>query len=139
MTESAAVPNRRERRVYLRHAVKSSAIMCLVHSGSKLPGQILDLSLAGCRIRCDDPSMVGIYTRVEAEFHLQGFPLRLGGVIQVVHDNRTVGIRFLDLSERKLDQLDQLIGELEEVERSAAAARLQVPSGPSPDNPQGLP
>jgi len=137
LTESTAIPDRGERRVRVRHAVNSSAVIWLVHSGSKLHGRILELSLSRCLIRCDDPCMVGIYTRVEADFHLEGFPLRLGGVIQMVQEKRTVEIRFLDVSARKHAQLERLIGELEEVDRAEAAGRLPDPSGPGADDPQG--
>ena len=81
--------------------------------GSTLRGRIVDLSLSGCRIRTEERFRVGIYTRIEAEFYLQGLPFRLGGVIQVIHDGRTVGIRFLDLSERKRQQIADLIVEME--------------------------
>lgn len=137
MTESTVIPNKRERRVQVRHAVNSTAQIFLVHSGTKLSGQILDLSGSGCCVRCDDPCMVGIYTRVETEFRLEGFPLRLGGVIQAVHDPRTVGIRFLDISSRKREQLEQLIAELEEVEQAEAAGRLLEPSGPGANDREG--
>jgi hypothetical protein len=56
---------------------------------------------------------VGIYTRTEIEFRLAGLPFRMGGVIQTVHDRYTVGIRFLDLSARKRQQVEQLIAEFE--------------------------
>ena len=121
------MPGRRERRVQVRHTVNSVAAIRLVHGGLKLSGRILDLSLEGCRIRCDGPFKVGIYTRVETDFQLEGFPLRLGGVIQAIHDLRTVGIRFLDLSARKREQLEQLIREIEEVEQMGS---LPEPSGP---------
>jgi len=42
-------------------------------------------------------------------------PFRLGGVIQAIHDRNTVGIRFLDLSERKRKQVLELIGEIEQL------------------------
>jgi hypothetical protein len=58
---------------------------------------------------------VGIYTRVETEFHLEGLPFRLGGVIQAIHNRNMVGIRFLDLSERKRQQVLDLIDEIEEI------------------------
>lgn len=73
MEQPTATANRHERRVRVRHAVNASAAIFLVHSGSKLSGRVLDLSMSGCRIRCDDPFMLGIYTRVEAEFRLEGF------------------------------------------------------------------
>jgi hypothetical protein len=58
---------------------------------------------------------VGIYTRVETEFRLQGLPFRLGGVTQAIHNRFTVGIRFLDLSERKKQQVLDLIDEIEQM------------------------
>jgi hypothetical protein len=81
----------------------------------------VDLSLGGCRIRTDSRFLVGIYTRVETEFHIDGLPFRLAGVIQAIHDPRQVGIRFLDMSERKSNQLEQLIDELLEMRRSGSA------------------
>jgi hypothetical protein len=60
---------------------------------------------------------VGIYTRVEAEFRLEGMPFRLGGVVQAIHDRRHVGIRFLDMSSRKREQLELLIEDIEDLKR----------------------
>jgi hypothetical protein len=59
---------------------------------------------------------VGIYTRVETEFRLDGLPFRLDGVIQGARDGdaRNVGIRFLEMSSRKQEQVEQLIEELGE-------------------------
>ena len=89
--------------------------------GSVLRGQILDLSLSGCRIRTDVRFPVGIYTRVETEFQLEGLPFRLGGVIQAIHGRNTVGIRFLDLSERKRQQVMELIGEIHQMRAAQSA------------------
>jgi c-di-GMP-binding flagellar brake protein YcgR len=105
----------RDRRGQLRHEVDTSATIHLVNVGSALRGHIVDLSLGGCRIRTDERFPVGIYTRVETEFQLQGLPFRLGGVIQAIHNRFTVGIRFLDLSERKREQVLDLIDEIEEM------------------------
>jgi hypothetical protein len=83
------------------------------------------LSLGGCRIRTDERFPVGIYTRVETDFFLEGLPFRLGGVVQAIQGKDLVGIRFLDMSERKKDQLKQLIAEIDEMEAAkklAAAA-----------------
>ena len=115
--EPAAQPARkpvgRERRQQSRHEVDTTATILLVNVGSTLRGRILDLSLTGCRIRTDEHFPVGIYTRVETEFRYQGLPFRLGGVIQAIHNRDTVGIRFLDLSERKREQVLELIGEID--------------------------
>lgn len=112
----------RERREQSRHEVDTSATILLIHVGATLKGRILDLSLNGCRIRTDEHFPVGIYTRVETEFRLEGLPFRLGGVIQAIHDRNTVGIRFLDLSQRKREQVLDLIGEIEEMRAAHPAA-----------------
>ena len=84
---------------------------------AQISGRILDLSMSGCRIRTSERFPVGIYRRVETEFKLDGLPFRLGGVVQSVHDKFTVGIRFLDVSPRKRDQLAFLMDEIEVMQR----------------------
>jgi hypothetical protein len=113
-----ARPTKRERRTQSRHEVDTTADIFLINVGSRLAGRIQDLSVGGCRIRTDERFPVGIYTRVETEFRLEGLPFRLGGVIQAVHDRdrRLVGIRFLDMSSRKREQLEQLIEEIDELQ-----------------------
>jgi len=104
----------RARRKEARQDVDTSVQILLVNVGSRLRGRILDLSLGGCRIRTDDRFPVGIYTRVETEFYIEGLPFRLGGVVQQIYERKTIGIRFLDLSERKRQQVQELIAEIEE-------------------------
>ncbi len=116
--QARAIPNRRAQ---VRHEVDTTATILLIKSGSRLSGHILDLSAAGCRIRSDERFPVGIYTRVEAEFNLEGMPFLLGGVIQSIHDPHNVGIRFLDVSQRKREQVDQLIAEIEHARTRPAA------------------
>ncbi len=111
--QSARKPVGRERRQQSRHEVDTTATILLVNVGSTLRGRILDLSLTGCRIRTDERFPVGIYTRVETEFRLEGLPFRLGGVIHAIHNRNMVGIRFLDLSDRKREQVLDLIDEIE--------------------------
>jgi c-di-GMP-binding flagellar brake protein YcgR len=116
-------PTGRERREQSREEVDTSAVIYLINVGSKLSGRILDLSLSGCRIRADDRFPVGIYTRVETEFRLEGLPFRLGGVIQSIHDRHNVGIRFLDVSDRKREQVEQLIEEIRELKEQGIGIR----------------
>lgn len=101
------------RRKETRQSVDSSALLHLVTIGLTFSGRILDLSLHGCCLQTDQPFPLGIYRRVETEFQLHGLPVRLAGVTQSIHDRRTLGIRFLDVSPRKLEQLQQLIREIE--------------------------
>jgi hypothetical protein len=118
----ARKPAGRERRQQSRHEVDTSATILLVNIGSTLKGRIQDLSITGCRIRTDEHFPVGIYTRVETEFRLEGLPFRLGGVIQSIHDRNNVGVRFLDLSERKRKQVLELIDEIEQMRAAPLAA-----------------
>lgn len=124
---SAPPPNKnRDRRGQARHEVDTTATIFLVKVASALRGRIVDLSLGGCRIHTDEKFPVGIYTRVEVEFHLQGLPFRLGGVIQAIHNRNTVGIRLLDLSERKRQQVLDLIDEIEEFRAGTVCEELPL-------------
>jgi hypothetical protein len=97
--------------------VDSAATVFLVDLRICIRGRIVDVSLGGCRIKSPNRFPVGIYRRVEVEFTLDGLPFRLAGVVQSLHDAHTIGIRLLDLSERKREQLTALMEELEEAER----------------------
>jgi c-di-GMP-binding flagellar brake protein YcgR len=108
-------PTGRDRRGTAREDVDTTAVIFLINVVSRLPGRILNLSLGGCRIRTDERFPVGIYTRVEVEFHLEGLPFRLAGVTQAIYDKNTVGIRFLDMSSRKREHLEELIREIGEM------------------------
>jgi hypothetical protein len=70
---------------------------------------------------------VGIYVRVEAEFYLHGLPFRLGGVSQAIIDKHTIGLRFLDVSERKRSQLAELMAEIADDEVCKVAKGVEKP------------
>jgi c-di-GMP-binding flagellar brake protein YcgR len=112
--ERPRTPKVGERRVHDRHAVDTRVTLTLVRGAITMKGSILNLSQGGCRLRTDERFNVGIYTRVEAEFYLHGLPFRLAGVSQAIVDKNTIGVRFLDMSERKRAQLTELILEIEE-------------------------
>lgn len=103
-----------DRRAHRRFGVNSPATLILVRSGSRLEGKVLDLSAGGCRIHLDEDFLQGIYTRIETEFCVDGTPLRLGGVVQAIQRRRQVGIRFLEITERKRRLLMELIEEMRE-------------------------
>lgn len=111
-----------DRRAFRRLRVDTRARLHLVKTGIQMTGAIQDLSMAGCRIVTEEPFNVGIYVRVEAEFFLHGLPFRLGGVSQAIINKKTIGVRFLDMSDRKREQLAELIQEIQtalgEVEKS---------------------
>jgi hypothetical protein len=108
---------RTERRKEPRHTVDGTAVLHLLDPGVRLRGRILDLSLHGCQFRTDDCFPIGINHRAEIEFHLDGLPFRLPGITQSIHTARKVGVLFLDLSERKREQLVDLIAEIKAHEK----------------------
>jgi PilZ domain len=109
-----------------RQGVHNFATIIVARDGARFRGRILNLTLTGCRIRTERRIPVGIYSPVETEFDLRGFPFRLDGVIQAMHDRYTPGVHFRDLSEHKRQQVLELMGELEEMHaplaHSAAAS-----------------
>lgn len=132
---SRTPPKPPERRAQSRHAVDTRAKLLLVKTAISMPGCILNLSLGGCRIRTDERFNVGIYVRIEAEFYLHGLPFRVGGVSQAILDKNTIGVRFLDMSDRRRDQLAELIAEIDE-----AAALGLLPGNPGAgDQPETPP
>ena len=62
------------------------------------------------------------------EFRIEGLGFRLGGVVQAIHDRDTVGIRFLDVSQRKSDQLAQLMDELNELRERETSSKAEGPA-----------
>jgi hypothetical protein len=120
--QAAAKDRRRE----TRHKVYGTAILNLVNLGIRMPGRVQDLSLGGCCIRTDERFILGIYRRIEVEFRIEGLPFRLAGVTQSIHDAHHVGIRFLNVSDRKREQLLQLIEEMEEFLKAPQAAKKPV-------------
>ena len=110
---------RTTRRAEPRLEVDSRVVLHLIDLAANIHGRIVDISLGGCHIRTDTPFPVGIFRRVEIGFRLEGIPFRLGGVTQAVYDRFNVGVRFLDLSERKREQLLQLIEEIKAMDQAA--------------------
>ena len=77
-----------------------------------LAGALEDLSLAGCIFRTNKPFSGLQDVEVEIEFEIRGLPLRLAGEAPAIYNAHTLGIRFAPLSQRRRDELAQLIEEL---------------------------
>ena len=120
---AATVAARLGRPIQPRHKVDTSAVIHLIDLAAVVRGRILDVSLGGCCIRSDQRFPLGIFRRVEAEFRIEGLPFRLGGVTQALYDRCTVGIRFLDVSARKQEQLNQLVEEIKELRERERAGQ----------------
>jgi hypothetical protein len=101
-------------RAHPRYPVDTRATLHLVDVGARLPGRILNVSLGGCLIHTDNRFPIGVFRRVEVEFRLQNMPFRLAAVTQRVYDRYKVGIRFVEMSERKFENLAGLLREIQE-------------------------
>jgi c-di-GMP-binding flagellar brake protein YcgR len=125
-TEPAATKKPHERRGATRHKVDSYARLHLLSLHVKARGKVLDVSMGGCRMVLDEVRPVGAYRRVEIEFFIDGLPLLLPGVTQMMYDNRTVGIRFVEMTERKREQLCTVIEELEQRTNQTGTTNLSA-------------
>lgn len=99
-----------------RHEVLSdddAALLHFVNGGSLLKGTIDGLSMNGCRIRLDKPYRGEYSTRIEVEFAIRGLHFRIGGVTQPANDPHSMNICFLEMPERRRNELVQALNELE--------------------------
>lgn len=104
----------RERRMHPRFDCEAQVQVRLVTSGITLSGIIRDLSQSGCKVQFEQPFPVGIHARLEVLFTLHGLPLMLPAVSRCIHTPRLVGIEFLQISDRKRQNIVEVIAELKE-------------------------
>jgi hypothetical protein len=104
-----------EERVLIMEAGDSPARLMLTGDDSVYTGDVVDLSLTGCLMRLSRPCKVRLKAQAEVTFHMQGLPFRLGAVTEEMRDKRTVEMRFVQMSRRKRDDLNQAISELIEL------------------------
>ncbi|HTA81033.1 MAG TPA: PilZ domain-containing protein [Terracidiphilus sp.] len=121
-----------ERRKEPRLPVDAAAVLHLLDLAIHLRGRILDLSMSGCQFRTEDCYTMGIYRRVEIEFNVEGTPFRLSGVTQSIHKKSSVGIRFLNVSDRKWQQLVEIISELQQAADAKKGSGEPPADGNSP-------
>ncbi|HEU5352095.1 MAG TPA: PilZ domain-containing protein [Terracidiphilus sp.] len=108
----AAPPKARNRRSTPRKPVDEPAELRLLHPSCVLACRILDLGLGGCRVRTEDRFLAGIMTRLEVVFTVKGVNFRLTGVTQWTDRRNLVGIRFLEMTERRKDALAEALSEV---------------------------
>ncbi len=121
-------PRRRERREHDRHEIDSLARVLFLSIHTRVTGKVLDLSLGGCRLRAQQEIPVGAYRRVEVEFMVDGLPLLLPGVTTSLHDKFTIGIRFVEMTDRKRSQLQTVIDEISEKIKESEKSKNSEPN-----------
>jgi hypothetical protein len=110
------------RRAVPRFGVDEDAHLRLVIHGSIVPCRVLDLSLTGCRLCTEERFLAGMLVRVEVNFKVKGLPFRFGGVTQWTDGQHQVGVRFVDVPQRRKDELVEALSEVE-AEIAAKAAK----------------
>jgi hypothetical protein len=109
-------PGGRERRVHHRYDIEVDAKLAIINSDSNLNCSVLEMSLGGCRLYTEDPNSIKLDTPVEVQFVECGYPLRLPASIQVKVGDHILGLRFLEMSGRMKERLNNLIWEIAERE-----------------------
>jgi hypothetical protein len=109
-----------ENRLYPRVECGGSADIRVIPDGNKETGCLVNLSKRGCCFLADKPLCGSAGSTVEVHMKVKGIDLRVSGVIRHVHKGVRAGIEFVALSERKCEQIDELITELTEMDKQAA-------------------
>jgi len=109
-----------ERRMQTRYDMGVQAALAVLQTGNVLDGELLEISLTGCRVFTDEPNRNAVRTPVEVQFVGCGFPLRLGGEIQINRAQHAAGLLFHDIRPRIRERLNLLLDELDERDRKLA-------------------
>jgi hypothetical protein len=117
-----AISSGQERRIYPRSQCWGTTWINLLPEGIKTVGYLLNLGLGGCHIETDAPLPMRVGSRVEVLLYLDGFTLRLAGVVVHMEENNArVGIEFTDVSPRKAEQIGQLMAVIVAAEKERRA------------------
>ncbi len=101
-----------ERRAFPRLAVEEAAGIVTLEQGVGFRCNVLDLSLSGCRLRTGLRFPGSAWDCVELSFKLRGVSLRFDGEIQWIDGQQKIGIRFVNLSDRRKAELAELLAEI---------------------------
>ncbi len=100
----------------------------LLHKGTDIPCEMLDISLSGCRLKTTRPFTEGALESVKVTLSIHDMVLSIWGITQWTSRDRLLGIRFVHPTGRTRNQLAGLLTCLldksaaEVVKRAVAAA-----------------
>ncbi len=81
----------------------------LLHKGSDIPCEMLDISLSGCRLETMRPFTAGALESVRVTLSIHGMLLSIWGITQWTSRERLLGIRFVHPTGRTKNQLAGLL------------------------------
>ena len=112
----------REGRAHPRFPVDEDSGLLLVSHGMPLKARIVDLSLTGCRVRAYDRFSGKAGRAIEVTFKANGIDFRFNGVVQWSDEHNYLGIRFVNMADRRKKDLADVIEEMAAAEAARAAA-----------------
>jgi PilZ domain len=115
-----------ENRRYPRLSCGGIADLRVIPNGGKETGFLVNLSKRGCCFLADVPLRGHAGSNIEVHLKVKGVDLRVSGIIRHVHKGIRAGIEFVALSDRKCNQVDELVAELSEMNRQSARLREQA-------------
>jgi len=124
-----------DHRAVPRYGMDEEAHLLLVEHGSTFACRIVDLSLNGCRVRIEERFCAGARVHVELSFRVRGLAFRFSGVTQWTDGRHLAGIRFMNVTSRRRDDLVEALSDVkEENDRKAEelAGRVAPPSEAEP-------
>ncbi len=95
-----------------RFHCKGTAEICVPSAGAKVTGALVDLSVRGCCIVASAGIPAKADDRIEVCFRVNGFALRLAGIIRFMQGKERAGIEFTDVGCRKEEQIKELVDDL---------------------------
>jgi len=114
-----------EQRRFPRLSCDGIAHLRVIPSGGSETGCVVNLSKRGCCFVADKPLRGIAGSGIEVHLKVRGIDLRVPGIIRHIRKGVRAGIEFVDLSDRKRDQIDELIGELSILESQSKKLRLE--------------
>ena len=115
-----------EHRRYPRLECGGVADIRIIPMGERETGCLVNISKRGCCFLANEFLHGETGCNIEVHLKVRGIDLRVAGIIRHVHRSRRAGIEFLGLSDRKREQIEELIAELMELDKSAARSRAEA-------------
>jgi hypothetical protein len=124
----------RHRRAHDRYPL-TDAFGTLIYEESKIPCQVLEISVNGCSLLVEKPFRPGALAPVEIVLPILGMVLHIGGVTQWINKERHMGIHFNHVNSGSRHQLESLIAcirgqsSVESVKESIASREVNLALG----------
>lgn len=115
-----------DRRTCPRFALEEPSAIVVLNQGIGFRCNVLDLSISGCRLRTGSRFPGSAWDCVEISFQLGGVALRINGEIQWIDGRQKAGIRFMNLTMRRREELAKVLAEANAQNAALAAVEAKT-------------